>query len=696
MVASSSVPTLQRSPKVTARHLQRRAYVYVRQSSQKQLYRHKESREYQYALSERAVALGWPEKLVRVIDSDMGLSGQSSGGREGFRELVSEVSLGHVGLVLCYEASRLARNNSDWYALLDLCALRGTLIADTDGVYDPTDYNDRMLLGLRGMMSEAELHLLRGRLDAGRIRQVERGTYRQILPTGLLRLEGGRVVKDPDARVQQAISLIFERFEKLGSAQKVLRSLRDDDGILLPRRQSGGPYAGQLLWKKPTDSAIYEILRNPAYAGAFVYGRHGAAPDREPGSARRVHKPMEEWIAIHKDVYPAYISWEEFVTIHERLDANGYGFVGGKPGASRNGRALLTGLAVCGRCARKMRVHYESERPRYICTAMVGTHAGSTCLHLQGRVVEEAVVRAFFEAVRPSELALLDEVLAAKSADRERLLKHHKDRVKGAAYEVGLAEKRYRSVDPENRLVASELERGWEEALQALSEAEEAAQRFERERPESTLDPTLQEQLSDLGARLPELWESGRLRAEHKKDLLRSLIRCVVLSRPAPDTIEVRIVWVSGAVSPIMVRPKISRAKDLSEYTVLVEKILALAQEGYTDKAIAGILSEEGFRSARDTRKVPASFVGKVRRAHGQRSLTHHFRSKEKLSGRWTVLGLSRELGVDRNWFYKRIESGAIPAERNPKTGHYLIANDPALIARLRAQVSEGQQKHRN
>src|SRR4051794_18065136 len=198
MVASSRVPTLQRSPKVTARHLQRRAYVYVRQSSQKQLYRHKESREYQYALSERAVALGWPEKLVCVIDSDMGLSGQSSGGREGFRELVSEVSLGHVGLVLCYEASRLARNNSDWYALLDLCALRGTLIADTDGVYEPTDYNDRMLLGLRGMMSEAELHLLRGRLDAGRIRQVERGTYRQILPTGLLRLEGGRVVKDPD------------------------------------------------------------------------------------------------------------------------------------------------------------------------------------------------------------------------------------------------------------------------------------------------------------------------------------------------------------------------------------------------------------------------------------------------------------------------------------------------------------------
>jgi DNA invertase Pin-like site-specific DNA recombinase len=258
---------------ITARQYERHAYIYIRQSTLRQVQQHRESQANQYALVERARALGWPPQRIHVIAADLGQSGQD-GQRPGFQELVAEVSLGHAGIVLAYEASRLARNNADWYTLLDLAAVQGTLIADADGVYDPRAYNDRLLLGLRGMFSEAELHLLHLRLEAGRRRQVERGTYRQQLPTGLVRLPDGQVVKDPDVSVQHALELVFARFDAVRSCQKVLRALRDE-GILLPRRQTWGASAGTLLWKRPTESAIYEILRNPAYAGAFVFGRHG-------------------------------------------------------------------------------------------------------------------------------------------------------------------------------------------------------------------------------------------------------------------------------------------------------------------------------------------------------------------------------------------------------------------------------------
>ncbi len=505
-------------PKILARHLERTAYVYVRQSTPQQVQRNPEGRENQRALAGRARDLGWSPARVRMIDSDLGLSGKSVDGREGFRELSSEVSLGHAGIVLSYEASRLARNNADWYALLDLCALRGTLIADSDGVYDPTDYNDRLLLGLRGMMSEAELHLLRLRMDAGKARQIEKGTYRQGLPTGLVRLDGGRVAKHPDLRVRKAIELVFERFSQLGTISKVLKSLLED-GASLPRFRYGGPHHGELLWLRPTTTSIHGFLSNPAYAGAFVYGRRRSVRD---GAKGRVTKPMEEWTAIHHHVYPAYVSWEEFLANRERLRQNGYRLAENTRGAPRKGPALLAGLAVCGHCGRRMGVVYGGSKGRggYVCTALPSTHGARSCLYAPRVNTDAAVVEAFFEAIRPADLDLLEETLQSQSADRERLLEHHRDNVKASRYEARLAEKRYRSVDPENRLVAGELEKNWEDALRTLAEAEEAAERFERQRPRTELDPTLRDQLADLGKRLPELWEGGRLSMEHKKELL--------------------------------------------------------------------------------------------------------------------------------------------------------------------------------
>ena len=668
--------------KITARHRERAAYVYVRQSTPKQVQQHRESQVNQYALVERAIALGWPPERVHIIDADLGQSGQDSQ-RPGFQELVAAVSLGRVGLILAYEASRLARNNADWYTLLDLATGVGALLADTEGVYDPQSYNDRLLLGLRGMFSEAELHVLRLRMDAGRQRQIERGTYRQHLPTGLVRLEDGRVVKDPDLQVQRTIDLVFARFTALGSCQKVMRSLRDD-GLLVPRRQRGGLHAGQLLWKKPTAAALSEILHNPAYAGAFAYGQDGPHPDRRPGQLRRVRRPLAEWTALHHDVYPSYLTWEQFMANQGRLADNASAFARRARGAPRDGGALLAGLVVCGRCGYQMRVAYKPRR-RYTCTALAAAYGAATCLHIDGARLDAAVVAAFFAALMPAELDLLDEVLAAQRADHARLARQYADQVTRAEYEARLAERQYRAVDPDNRLVAAEVERRWELALRAVGEARAAAERFAAQPPAPSLDPALQEQLRDLGRSLPALWASGRLTPPQQQELLRSLIRRVIVTRPEPDTVEAKVVWVSGAVTPLTLHPPILRGADVGDYAAFVVRVLALGAEGYRDRVIAQRLTAEGFRSARSA-GVPVSLVGAIRRTRGQVSLTAQFRSEAKLDGQWTVWGLAQELAVHRNWLYTRIRNGTLSATRHPATGHYLIPDDPDLLARLRAQ----------
>ena len=692
MVLSNSA---ERAPKISVSHLQRTAYVYVRQSTPQQVQKNLESQENQKALAQRAIYLGWSPQHVRVIDADLGLSGQSTEGRKGFRELTSEVSLGHAGIVLAYEASRLARNNADWYALLDLCTLRGTLIADADGVFDPTDYNDRLLLGLRGMMSEAELHLIRQRMEAGRLRQVEKGTYRQRLPPGLIRLDGGQVAKDPDLHIQRAIELVFERFASLGSMSKVLHSLLED-GVSLPRFRYLAPHQGELMWCRPTTTNIHGFLSNPAYAGAFVYGRRPMAQDgsspsgRSPSAAKnsqsRTVKPMEEWAVIHQDVYPAYISWERFLANKQRLQQNGYRLAENTRGAPRSGPALLAGLAVCGHCGRRMSVVYGGNKGHggYVCTALPRNAGAQSCLYAPRLNTDAAVVEAFFEAIRPAELDLLEETLEVQSAERQQTLQHHHDNIKAARYEARLAEKRYRSVDPENRLVAGELEKSWEDALCALEEAEEAAERFEQETPRTDLDPTLRDALADLGKRLPELWESGRLSVEHKKELLRSLIRRTILSRPQSDSTEIKIVWVSGAVSTLSVSQPLRRARDISGYEEMVERILALTAAGLTDAKIARTLTEEGFRAARSKKGVPKNFVRDVRRKRGVSSLYETQKGKEKLEGRWTVQGLAKELRVDENRIYRLIHNGTLATERHPKSGRYLVADDPELLAELR------------
>jgi DNA invertase Pin-like site-specific DNA recombinase len=666
--------------KITAQHLARRACVYIRQSDPKQVRLNRGSQYNQYALVDHAVRLGWIPERIQVIDEDLGHSSLESD-RHGFAALVSEVSLGRVGLVLAYEASRLARSNADWYRLLDLAALVGTLIGDADGLYDPRDYNDRLLLGLRGMLSEAELHLLKLRLKEGRLRRVERGEYRHHVPTGLTRLPDGRVVKDPNQAVQHAIGLVFASFAGLGSVPKVLRRLRAE-AILLPRFQTSGLHAGHLLWKRPSESAISEILTNPAYAGTFVYGRRPLVP----GTHRQGRRKLEEWPTVRHAMYPAYISWEEYLANQDRLQQNYGRYLQHRRGAVREGNALLAGLVVCGRCGRHMRVAYKAST-RYFCEAMSRAYAAPTCQHLVATEIEQAVVAAVFEAIQPAELDLLDQVLQSQAADHERLARQYALQVQRATYEAGFAERQYQAVDPENRLVAAELERRWEQALRALAQAQEQAERFAQQPPEPQLDPALRAHLAELSTRLPELWTSGRLRVDHKKELLRSLILQVILKRLKPHTIEVRIVWLSGAVSTLMVHPAIHRIVDVEGYPHLVERVLDLSAQGLTDAQMAVQLSREGFRSAR-RRDISAAVVVAVRARAGETSVLKRLSNQEQIDGSWTVRGLARELGVDRDWVYNRITSGTIPAAHYRQSHYYVIDDDPQLLARLRTLVS--------
>ncbi len=681
--------------KLTPRHLERKAVIYIRQSSPKQVREHLDSQLTQRALVGRAQSLGWHSDRIAVFDGDLGQSAAGLHERDAFKALAAEIALGHVGVVFGWQVSRLARNNAEWYQLLDLAALFGTLIGDTDGIYDPRLYNDRLLLGLKGTMSEAEHYLMRQRLTAGRLSKVQRGEYVQRLPTGLVRLADHRVIKDPDQQIQHVIALVFSTFEALGSCYRVMRYCQQH-GILVPRRLRGAEEAGDIRWRRPSEDIISSMITNPAYAGAFVYGRRTSDPQRQSSSRHTpatVRRPMEEWQCVIQDAYPAYISWAQYLANQERLRENAQRYreqLDRRRGAPREGAALLQGLITCGLCGYRMHVAYRP-RSRYTCMAMTRTCAAPRCVHLEGPPIEAFVVQAFFDAIAPAQLEALDEVLAQRQRDQQRLEKYYQQQVAQARYSADLARRRYEHVDPAYRLAAAELERDWEDTLRALRQAEEAAARFAQEPAEPTLSSELREQLLNLSRSLPALWSSEQLSHTQRKALLRSLISQVIVKRVAADRVEVKIVWVSGHVSQGIVIPPVLHQRHVTGYDTMVERTRQLWSEGYTDAQIAETLSREGFRSARRNR-VLARTVLRIRNHHHWVSRYHQHRLADKIDDMWTIHGLSRHLGVAREWFYQRIRTGALhepDVVRKPPYGNYLIRDDAALLDRLRTEVQQ-------
>jgi DNA invertase Pin-like site-specific DNA recombinase len=604
-------------PKIADEHLARLAYIYVRQSSQKQVMQNKESQVNQYMLVERAKQLGWKAERIQVIDADLGLSGKESASRNGFQELVAEVSLGHVGIVFGYEVSRLARNNSDWYHLLDLAAVFNTLIADHEGVYDARLYNDRLLLGLKGTMSEAELHLLKMRMEEGRMRQVERGELRQGLPTGLVRLPNNQVVKDPDDQVRHTIELVFRKFEELGSCHKVLDYLRKNT-VSLPRRQTYGPQLSETVWKPASQAAILSILHNPAYAGAFVFGKTYHDPRRtKPGRKDTgiVHRPVEDWQHVHQDIYPAYISWEQFLKNQAQLHQNKVRFdwFSTKAGGPcRCGDGLLQGLAICGACGYHMMVEYNPF-PHYACREKDQLLDVQACKFLPANAIDPVVVEQFLAAIQPGQLDALEALLAEQQTEHNQLNRSWEERLKRARYEARLAEHQYQAVDPENRLVAAELENRWKEKLRHLQETQEAYDRFVQTPTIPAIPLELREQFRHISVSLPELWHKGQIAVEEKKELLRSLISNVILTRkPTNNSIEIKIVWVSGHYTIVEGHPSVYRISDLHNLQLMAERIHELWKAKKTDREIAILLSEEGFRSPRSLQVKPNT-VKKIR-----------------------------------------------------------------------------------
>jgi DNA invertase Pin-like site-specific DNA recombinase len=669
------------SPLVQPGHLSRRAAIYVRQSTGHQVLTNQESRRLQEAMREHARGLGWADERIELVDADTGRSGASASGRDAYRELLSDVALGRVGIVISYDSARLSRNCSDWYPLLDVCALKGCLVADRDGVYDPASVNGRLLLGMKGILSEVELHTMRGRLTAGLDAKARRGELAMALPVGYARDELGRVVKDPDIQVQEAIGLVFDAFLRRRSARRVVIELCQV-GLRVPTRWRSDTVG----WTRPSTARILHILKNPSYAGVYVYGRKRWKLELDSDGKRRprYREPEECKVAIH-DHHPAYVSWERHRQIQSILGENYAEYARRMSrGTSREGAALLQGIAYCGACGRKLRVNYAYSQ-RYLCNARQSTEGSPACQALAGEPIDEAVADAFVRALVPAELDVYERAVATRRESSAALEKAQERELQRLRYEADLARRRYERSDPENRLVTGELERRWEAALQALLEAEGrfASARAEQGRVVPFAVPgQLREAFTALGRSLPELWRGGSLSNGQRKALLRCLVDKVVLARrpAAPGIVDARVVWRGGATTEMEVRVHVRRMEELVDYPAMETEALAMATAGARDPEIAATLTARGHRSRR-LGPVTPSMIETIR---GRHRVLHRSRAPGHMEGSLTVRELAERVGARPKWIYAAIKDGRITFAGRDPGGLIRFPDSTPLIEALR------------
>src|SRR5256886_6689446 len=605
-------------------HLQRLALVYVRQSHPQQVIEHVESTARQYALVDRAVALGWSRDRVVVIDEDQGQSGQSMVTRLGFQRVLAEVSLDHVGLILGLEMSRLARSNKDWHQLLELCAIFRTLLADADGLYDPTDYNDRLLLGLRGMMSEAELYLMKGRMLEGMRNKARRGELLNHPPMGYVRGPDGDYQLDPDEQAQRVVRLIFDVFEQQGSLHGLLRYLVAHD-IRMPIRPHAGVNRGQLVWRRPTRMTLQNMLHHPIYAGAYRWGHRKIDPRKQqPGrrsTGRTINVP-EACDVLIPNRFPAYLSWERFAAIQQRLADNRA--IAEALGAPRAGPSLLVGLLVCGRCGRRLMAAYggKANHLRYTCMRATIDYGAPGCLSLAGAFLERFVAAQVMQVLQPASLELSMAVEQALRAEREQLEAHWHQRLERAHYNAQRAARQYAAVEPENRLVARELEWQWEEALRHEQQLHEEYARFRRERPLELTAPE-REALLGLAQDVPALWQAPETTAADRQKIGRLLVELVNFKVTATsDQVDVTLQWAGGMTSVHRLRRPVARYDQLSNYPDLLAHIDGLRQTGHSCAQIATQLNRAGFAPPKRTERFTGETVARLlsrRGLHGPR-----------------------------------------------------------------------------
>jgi len=604
--------------KIRPSHTQRAAFVYIRQSTPGQVEHNRESTARQYALADRACQLGWSKEQVVLIDEDLGLSGSTTDKRSGFARLTSEVALAHVGIVLGLEVSRLARNNADWYRLLELCGVTDTLIGDNDGVYHPALFNDRLLLGLKGTMSEAELHIIRARLDGGIRNKAARGELRRGLPVGFVWGEqDGEVLFHPDEAVTSAIRTVFERFVEFGSARRVWLWFRSE-GLSFPLQTMPAGLPGPIRWVTPTYTALHHILTNPVYAGAYTYGKtkYERYVDEHGTIRKRVrHLPIAQWGVLIPEHHPGFIDWATYQANRARLDSNTRPKPHQAGGAVREGSALLQGIVTCGHCGRRLHIHYRGRNstPGYHCSGKdLVEGRGVYCLNVGGLVIEQAVANAFLEAVTPAAVKAMRLTVEQLQTNHDAALSQWRLEVERTRYEAERAERRYRTVEPENRLVARGLETEWENSLRDLATAEAEVRRREQQRP-SSLGPEQLKRLQMLGSDIRQVWNVTTTTDRDRKELLRTLLEEVVLNlKRAEGHAHLTLRWRGGAITTLDVA--VPRFKPMGprtdEDTISLLRRLAIL---YPDEVIAGILNRQGRKTATGER-FTANQVGSLRR----------------------------------------------------------------------------------
>ena len=622
--------------KVRPEHLKRDAYLYVRQSTPRQVLENSESTKRQYALRQRAIALGWHADHIVVIDNDLGQSGASAIDREGFKKLVAEVGMGHAGLVIGLEVSRLARNSSDWHRLLEICAFTDTLILDEDGLYDPAHFNDRLLLGLKGTMSEAELHVMQARMRGGLLNKARRGELRLPLPVGFLYDTQGQVILDPDQQVQQSIRMLFQSFRRLGSASAVVKAFRDAK-LLFPHRPRGGPQDGELLWLKLGITQVLFVLHNPRYAGAFVYGRTRLRRTLQGTQQQRV--PQEQWHTLLLGSHLGYISWEEFQENQRRLQSNAHALgPERRKSPPREGPALLQGLVICGLCGERMKVIYHVRAghrvPDYICDGRTVDDPQPICQWISGKDVDEAVGELLLEIVTPVAIEVtlaVQQELQARLDEVERL---RKEQVERARYEAELARRRYMRVDPDNRLVADTLEADWNGKLRALQEAQ---QEYEQQRQKDgvAVDEELRLRLHTLATDFPRLWRDPDTPDRERKRLAHLLLEDVTLIKREQLLIHIRF---PGGATRTLQLPRPRRVTVTPRCVIAeVDRLL----DEYSYEAIAHILNSRGSMSGYG-KPFTGRMIGRVKNKYRLQSRCERLRAK----GMLTREEMAQRLGI--------------------------------------------------
>lgn len=592
--------------KIQIHHRQKMAYIYLRQSTMAQVYHHQESTNRQYALKERALELGWASDQIRVLDADLGQSGTQMSHRLDFKTLVADVSLEKVGAVFALEVSRLSRSCSDWHRLLEICALTATLIIDADGCYDPSDFNDQLLLGLKGTMSQAELHFIRARLQGGKRNKADRGELRFPLPVGYVYGDApGSVVLDPDVEVQSAVRLIFTLFQQTGSAYGVVRHFLQHK-LKFPKRSYGGAWNGKLVWGVLQHGRVLGLLSNPSYAGAYVYGRYRGAKsistDGQIQSKMR-KQPMESWLVSLQQHHAGYLSWEAYLEnqrMLERNQTNGPEQVASS--AAREGRALLQGLLLCAHCGRRLSPRYTGNggiRPMYECTRRANdTHYSTECVWIQADLIDQAVADRVLEILRPEQVEIAFRALKELEGRSQAIDQQWRLRIERLEYQAQLAQRRYEEVDPSNRLVASTLEQRWNQALLELQTVREELQRSRLQQGLELSNPQ-KDQLLALAEDLPKLWKAQSTSAQDRKRMLRLLIKDItVQKRRAEGKAVLRVRWQGGALEALVVELPIPEAERVRYPEAMVERVRSMATT-MTDAQITDLLNTEGVLSAK-------------------------------------------------------------------------------------------------